>query len=86
MSNILEINNFPFNDILLKAPRPVQGGTYYSKLVTNNGEPILIQTPKCLTKNGIHKTGKKIYCDLKFDIDNDIFIDWFMELEKKLEI
>ena len=25
---------------------------------------MIIQTPKCLTKNGVHKTGKKTYTDL----------------------
>ena len=34
--------------------------------------------PKCETKNGIHRTGKKIYTDLKF-LDNamkTLFKEW----------
>ena len=49
-----------FTSIILKTPKPIQGGTFYARLMDNN-KPLLIQTPKCLTKNGIHKTGKKTY-------------------------
>ena len=84
MDNILNINeDCDFKEILLKSPKPVQGGTYFSKLEINN-MPILIQTPKCYTKNGIHKTGKKIYCDLKFDNENEKFIEWLMNMEKRV--
>tara|TARA_Y100000816_G_C26098362_1_gene581657 strand:- start:1104 stop:2432 length:1329 start_codon:yes stop_codon:yes gene_type:complete len=84
MDNILSIKNFPLDKIKLKSPKPLQGGTYYSKLIVNDEKPIFIQTPKCYTKNGIHKTGKKIYCDLKFDSENDTFINWLMDIEKRV--
>ena len=83
MDNIFSIENFDFSKILLKSPKPLQGGTYYSKLLINN-KPIFIQTPKCFTKNGIHKTGKKVYCDLKFDVEDELFIEWLMKMENKV--
>lgn len=84
MDNIFSIKNFPLDEIKLKSPKPLQGGTYYSKLIVNDEKPIFIQTPKCYTKNGIHKTGKKIYCDLKFDSENDTFINWLMDVERRV--
>ena len=31
-------------------------------------DSFILQTPKCYTKKGMCKTGKKIYCDLKYSI------------------
>ena len=67
--------NYPFDEITIKTPKALQGGTYCANLEINNG-PIVIQTPKCKTKNGIHKTAKQIYCDLLMNRDHQDFIDW----------
>jgi hypothetical protein len=67
--------NYPFDEITIKTPKALQGGTYCANLEINNG-PIVIQTPKCKTKNGIHKTAKQIYCDLLMTQDHQDFIDW----------
>ena len=84
MENIItSIKDYPFDDIKLKMPRALQGGTYTSNLVVNDN-PLLIQTPKCKTKNGIHKTAKHLYCDLLFNNDNKDFIDWFDTLQEKI--
>ena len=72
--------DFTFSNLTLANPQGLQGGAYFSKLRMNN-EPVLIQTPKCSTKNGIHKTEKKIYCDLMFTEDNNAFIQWVHALE-----
>ena len=45
---------------------------------------MLFQTPKCLTKNGIHKTGKKIYTDLQLTFDDSVFINWIENIEEKI--
>lgn len=86
MSNsLLLINNkFPFEKISLANPQGLQGGAYFSKIRINN-EPVIVQTPKCLTKNGIHKTEKKIYCDLMFDSDNEEFNNWVDTLETTIK-
>ena len=36
----------------------------------------MIQLPKCTTKNGFHKTEKKIYTDFLFDEEEDSFPEW----------
>lgn len=85
MENIWDYNNSDFTNIKLRMPKPLQGGTYFSK-IEHNGNPVLIQTPKCLTKNGIHKTGKKIYVDLKFSLDDKHIIEWIEKLEEKIKL
>ena len=84
MENIWNYNNIDFSNIKLRMPKPLQGGTYFSK-IESNGNPILIQTPKCLTKNGIHKTGKKIYVDLKFSLDDQEIVDWLSKFENQIK-
>ena len=86
MSNSIHQANtqFPFDSLALANPHGLQGGAYFSKLHIS-GEPVLIQTPKCLTKNGIHKTEKKIYCDLMFTNENENFIGWVQTLETTIK-
>lgn len=75
---------FPFDQIKLLTPRSMQGGSFFSKIVMDQGAPLLFQTPQCLTKGGVIKTDKKTYSDLMFSENHEDFIDWFQELEKKL--
>ena len=82
MSDSIQLANadFTFSNLTLANPQGLQGGAYFSKLRVG-GEPVLIQTPKCYTKNGIHKTEKKMYCDLMFTEENNNFIQWVYSLE-----
>ena len=75
--------NYPFDDIKIKTPKALQGGTYCANLEINNG-PILIQTPKCKTKNGIHKTAKQVYCDLILNDDHQDFLEWIDSFQEKV--
>lgn len=86
MSDSVQLPNeqFDFNSLSLANPQGLQGGAYFSKLKLN-GEPFLVQTPKCSTKNGIHKTEKKIYCDLLFTNDNEDFVNWTNQLESTIK-
>jgi len=85
MEEILDTTKeYPFDEISLQTPQSLQGGTYLAKIV-NNDEPIIFQTPKCKTKKGIHKTGKKTYCDLLFTIDDEEFIEWIYSLEQCIQ-
>ena len=65
---ILPDKDFPFSKLTLANPQSIQGGAYFSK-IRISGEPVIIQTPKSLTKNGIHKTEKKIYCDVMLNLN-----------------
>ena len=75
--------DYPFEDIKIKTPKALQGGTYCAKLELDD-EPIIIQTPKCKTKNGIHKTAKQIYCDLLLTQDNIEFINWLSDFQERV--
>ena len=77
-----DLNDTDFSKMQFKSLKPLQGGTYFATLHCNNN-PIIIQTPKCSTKNGIHKTGKKIYTDLKFPLEQKELKTWLTKLEKK---
>ena len=85
-SQLLPNEDYPFNDIVIKTPKALQGGTYSAQLELNS-EPIVIQTPKCKTKKGIHKTSKQVYCDLLFTKDNTeniVFTNWLNNLQEKI--
>jgi len=77
-------HDFPFPDLALANPQGLQGGAYFSRLKLFE-DKILIQMPKCQTKNGIHKTEKKIYCDLMFSMENMKLIEWANQLENKIK-
>ena len=78
-------DDFDFSKLSLSAPTGVQGGAYFSKL-KYDGDKLIIQIPKCGTKNGIKKTGKKSYCDLKFNSDEDIvFYEWNEKFEEHIK-
>ena len=78
-------NDFDFSKLTLSPPVGVQGGAYFSKL-KYEGEKLIIQIPKCGTKNGIKKTGKKSYCDLKFNSSEDIlFYEWNEKFEEHIK-
>jgi hypothetical protein len=83
MEDIIEPNgSFDFNQLSLAQPSSIQGGAYFTKILHNN-KPLYIQTPKCLTKQGFIKNGKKIYSDLMFDNNDEQFITWVENLETK---
>ena len=75
--------NYPFDKIKIKTPKALQGGTYCANLEVDNS-PLIIQTPKCKTKNGIHRTAKQIYCDLVLDRDHQAFLDWMEKLQDRV--
>ena len=83
MDDIIEPNStFDFTRLTLAQPTGIQGGAYFTKLL-HNAKPLYIQTPKSLTKQGFVKNGKKIYCDLMFDNNDEQFITWIENLETK---
>tara|TARA_B110000879_G_scaffold83368_1_gene115543 strand:+ start:312 stop:1559 length:1248 start_codon:yes stop_codon:yes gene_type:complete len=85
MDNIYKTDaKYDFTKLKLQNPKGIQGGAFFSKL-TFDENPVLIQTPKCFTKDGIHKTEKRIYCDLKFEDTNSEFFDWVKDLEERVQ-
>ena len=81
MDNIHEpTRDFPFTQLSIISPTSVSGGAHFSKLLMNK-QPLYIQTPKCKTKQGIVKSGKKLYSDLVFTHEDEEFIQWLETLE-----
>jgi hypothetical protein len=81
MENIFEPNeNFKFDNITLGQPNAIQGGAYFTKILCNN-KSLYIQCPKCVSKQGIIKNGKKMYVDLLFNHSDESIIQWFINLE-----
>lgn len=77
-----DFESFDFNLLKLESPISLQNNNYFTK-ITNNNNPLVIQTLKSKTKQGIIKTGKKWLCDLVFDNTSEKIIDWFSNLENK---
>lgn len=81
--NILEPNSsFDFSKLSLGLPNSLQGGAYFTKL-SSDSNAVYIQTPKCTTRQGFVKTGKKINCDLMFESTCEEFAEWIENLETK---
>jgi len=73
-------DEFPFSKLLLLKPTVLAGGNYFIKFRINE-LPLYIQTPKCNTKQGILKAGKKYFSDLMFTNEHESFIQWIEKLE-----
>ena len=77
-------DDFDFDNISLSTPTGVQGGAYFAK-IKNNNEKLFIQTSKCSTKSGVKKSGKKLYCDLMFNNEENDFYNWMEKMEDKIK-
>ena len=73
-------SSFDFNQLKLISPTSVAGGNYFIKFRINQ-LPLYIQPPQCILKNGIQKSGKKLFSDLIFTHENEDFIQWMENLE-----
>jgi hypothetical protein len=76
---IYDTKTFPFANVDLGKPFH-KNGMYFIKMYVS-GSPIYIQPPKCFLKQGILKTGKKLFCDLVFSIEDDYFLSWLEKIE-----
>jgi hypothetical protein len=74
-----------FSTLCLGPPTTVAGGSYFTRIMHKNNKPLYVQTPKCFSKQGFVKSGKRIYSDLMFDNNDTIFIDWIEKLEAKCQ-
>jgi len=77
--------NFDFNELYFKSPSSANGGNYFIKII-NGTTPLYLQPPKCVLKNGIMKSGKRLYCDLMFNRDDAKFIEWIENLENMCHV
>jgi hypothetical protein len=85
MDHIVEPDSlFDFSKLALSNPIAVQGSAYFTK-ISYQGHPLYIQTPKCLTKQGIVKHNRKMYVDLLLDTTHETFIQWLEHLEESCQ-
>lgn len=81
MQHIFDTNTpFHFENITLVKPTVMAGGNHFIRFLVNQ-QPIYIQPPKCKTKQGILRVGKRFYTDLVFTHENEKFIQWMENLE-----
>lgn len=73
-------DSFDFEKVVLTKPTLITGGNYFIRCLVNNS-PLYIQPPKCKTKQGFTKIGKRFSCDLMFTNENENFIRWMENLE-----
>ena len=83
MEDIHEPND-TFNFENLRLSKPIaQTSTGFLSKYTMNENPLYIQPPKCYVKQFANSKGKKMYCDLVFQHDNEQFIHWIENLESR---
>ena len=85
MESILSFNDEKFDNLFLANPTRLQGGAYFSKLFLDESTPVVFQTPKSSTKNGLIMTAKKTYCDLLFNADDQKFVQWIENFEQAIQ-
>ena len=73
-------NKFDFSQLKLAKPQPIPGGNYFI-LLSIAGKPLYIRHPKCKTKQGFFKAGKRFHTDLMFTHEDTNFIEWMENLE-----
>ena len=70
------------SNLTLSIPSSVQGGSYFTKIHYAK-RPLYMQTPKCVSKQGIITIGKKMYIDLVISNEKDgEFISFLENIEK----
>ena len=73
-------DSFDFEKLTLTKPTSISGGNYFIRFLVNS-QPLYIQPPKCKTRQGIVRAGKRLYSDLMFTNENEDFIRWMENLE-----
>jgi hypothetical protein len=77
---IYDTKDFPFPRVSLGKPFN-KHGMYLIKMYVGES-PIFIQPPKCVVKQAVMKSGKKIFCDLVFSMENGHFLTWLEKIEE----
>jgi hypothetical protein len=73
---------FDFTKLTLTYPKNVASGSYFTRIL-HMQSPLYLQIPKCTTKNGLVKSGKKMTCELLLDNMNEELVGWFESLDNR---
>jgi len=83
--DILDYKTLTLNNIVYEDPKKNKGGSYISemKYVTELGEkkPIIIQTPRLASSQGISKIDTRCHIELDFDKDHWPFYEFITDLD-----
>lgn len=72
----------PLNLERLRLAKPVnKNGSHFIKTLDVD-DPIYFLGPKCLSKQGFVKSGKKVFCDFVFSNEDSDFLAWLESLEE----
>ena len=75
-------DNFNFNNLKVENPSLVNANNYFSKIYNNNSNKnFYIQLPKCKTKHGIVNSNSKCFCELEFNSNEKLVVEFFENLE-----
>lgn len=74
---------FQFDRVGLLQPNGLSGGSYLTKIQYMK-QPLYIQTPKTMSKQGIVISGKKAHIDLLLSNDDAEFLEWMENLETRV--
>jgi Family of unknown function (DUF5871) len=77
-------DSFPFSNLTLCKPVASTGGGFFIRYAFKE-QPLYIQPPKCYIKQIHAKVGKKMYCDLVFQQENEPFLRWMEHLESQTQ-
>lgn len=77
-------DSFPFSNLTLCKPVASTGGGFFIRYAFKE-QPLYIQPPKCYIKQIHAKSGKKMYCDLVFQQENEAFLRWMERLENQTQ-
>jgi hypothetical protein len=73
---------FPFQSMSLADPQALQGGGAYFTRLTINAQPVTLQFPQCLLKNGVVTTSRSKYADLMYPTDDSqALLTWIESIE-----
>jgi len=80
---IFETNDkFPFDKLVVGKPITIPGGNFFIRYSIDES-PLYVQPPKCTIRQMQTKSGRKMYCDLIFQQENEQFIRWMESLENQ---
>ena len=75
-----DFKEFPFANLKGGKPTLISNNNYFIKYSVQD-HPIYVQIPKCKSKQGILKVGRKYFIDFLLTNDNEDFITWIEALE-----
>ena len=74
--------NFNFNNLKLENPSLINANNYFSKIYNNtSNKNFYIKLPKCKTKHGIINSNSKCFCELEFNSNEKLVVEFFENLE-----